>query len=73
LSPGADLDKTRREQQLAEVLETLPPKFRAAIIMHYRCDMTYEQIATKMGVTTHAVKKNISRGLQACRRKMAKG
>jgi RNA polymerase sigma-70 factor (ECF subfamily) len=71
-SPEVEFEKARRERHLAIIVEALPPKFRTAIILHYHHGMTYEQIAAKMGVTTHAVKKNISRGLQACRHKMMK-
>lgn len=60
-----------RERKLAEVIDGLPHRTRAAIIMHYRDGLTYRNIAEKTGVTVHAVKQSISRGLQNCRRKTA--
>jgi RNA polymerase sigma factor (sigma-70 family) len=71
-NPDVALDEGRSRRWLADVIKSLPPKFRAALVMHYHHGMTYQEIAAKMGVTDHAVKKNISRGLQACRRKVAK-
>lgn len=72
--PGPEEHATRleRERRLSEIINALSPKFKAAIILHYAHDLSHQEIADKLGVTPHAVKKNISRGLQACRRKMSK-
>ncbi|MGH8086945.1 MAG: RNA polymerase sigma factor, partial [Stenotrophomonas sp.] len=39
--------------------------------MQYRDGLSYKQIAERMGVSSHMVKKHVVRGLAVCRRAMA--
>lgn len=53
--------------RLGEVLRQLPPKCRAAILMHRRDGMTYNEIGATLGVSSSMVKKYLSQGLARCR------
>ena len=54
-------------ERLDEVLRHLSPKCRAAILMHRRDGMTYNEIAAELGVSASMVKKYLSQGLARCR------
>ena len=72
--PGVDLsvDAARRIARLREVLRQLPPKCCAAIVLKYRYEMSYEEIAQRLGVSAHMVKKYLAQALAHCRRRMAR-
>jgi RNA polymerase sigma factor (sigma-70 family) len=65
-----ELDTSIRSQRLREVLEELSPKCRAAVTLQYCHDMSYEQIAARLGISTHMVKKYLAQALVHCRRRM---
>lgn len=65
------LDNGQLVERLREVLEQLPPKCRAAIILQYRYDLSYQEIADRLGLSTHMVKKYLTQALGHCRRRMA--
>ncbi|GAA0913690.1 RNA polymerase sigma factor [Luteibacter anthropi] len=67
---GADVDRELRRRRLADVIGRLSPKCRAVLVMHYRDDMPYRDIAEALGVSTNMVKKYIVKGLAACRQGM---
>jgi RNA polymerase sigma-70 factor (ECF subfamily) len=66
------LDTRRRLTLLREVLEQLPPRCRTAVLLQYRDGLTYQQIAGRLGVSPHMVKKYLAQGLAHCRRRMAR-
>jgi RNA polymerase sigma-70 factor (ECF subfamily) len=68
----APLDASRRVERLREVLKQLPPKCRAAVILQYRYELSYEEIAERLEVSTHMVKKYLAQALGHCRRRMAR-
>jgi RNA polymerase sigma-19 factor, ECF subfamily len=65
-----DVDLAARVARLERVLATLAPKHRAALVLHRQEGMTYEEIAARIGVSAHAVKKYISVGLAQCRARL---
>lgn len=67
----ADLDSESRRQHLHRLIERLSPKCKAVLVMHYRDDMSYREIAERMSISTNMVKKYIVKGLAACRQRMA--
>lgn len=69
---GRELDTEQRTRRLREVLQQLSPKCRAAVELQYWHDLSYEEIAVRLGVSTHMVKKYLSQGLMHCRRRMAR-
>jgi RNA polymerase sigma-70 factor (ECF subfamily) len=69
---AGELDTAVRIKRLREVLQQLPPKCQAAVVMQYWHGMRYEDIALRLGVSTNMVKKYLSQGLLHCRRRMAR-
>lgn len=70
--PGGAVDAERRIRRLREVLQQLSPKCRAAVELQYWHGLSYEEIALRLGVSTHMVKKYLTQGLMHCRRRMAR-
>ncbi len=66
------LNTTQRIARLRVVLAQLPPKCRAAVILQNRDGLTYQEIATRLGVSPHTVKKYLTHALAHCRRRMAR-
>lgn len=64
-------ERAQRQRRLQELLATLPEHTRAVLVMQYRDGLSYKQIAARLGVSTHMVKKHVVRGLSACRRALA--
>lgn len=60
------MDNRRR---IAGVLESLPPALRVALIMRDMDELSYEEIATELGIGLSAVKMRISRARQEFRRR----
>jgi len=70
-SAEADVDRELRRQRLGAMIKRLSPKCRAVLVMHYRDDLSYREIAERLSISTHMVKKYIVKGLAACRQRMA--
>jgi RNA polymerase sigma factor (sigma-70 family) len=68
----AEVDATRRVARLQEVLQELSPKCCAAVIMQYRHEFSYEEIALRLEVSPRMVKKYLAQALSHCRRRMAR-
>ncbi len=64
-------ERAQRRQRLQALLRTLPGRTRAVLVMQYRDGLSYKQIAERMGVSSHMVKKHVVRGLSVCRRALA--
>jgi len=69
---GGQLDTEQRVKMLREVLHQLPAKCHAAVVLQYWHELSYEEIAQRLGVSTHMVKKYLSQALTHCRRRMAR-
>jgi RNA polymerase sigma factor (sigma-70 family) len=52
-------------------VDGLPIRQRAAVYLHYRADMSFERVATVMGITPGAARTHSSRGVEAIRRRLA--
>jgi RNA polymerase sigma factor (sigma-70 family) len=66
-TPEELLFRERRDRQVAAVIDKLPPRHRAVLLMHYHHEMTYRQIADRVGVSVHTIKKHLSQALALCR------
>jgi RNA polymerase sigma-70 factor (ECF subfamily) len=66
--PESRLSMDEGRQSVREMLETLSEKDRAAIVMRYWYDMSYQEIAESLDLTVSAVKSRLHRA----RRDMAK-
>lgn len=60
-------ERAQRRRRLQTLLGTLPERTRAVLVMQYRDGLSYKQIAQRMGVSPHMVKKHVVRGLSMCR------
>jgi RNA polymerase sigma-70 factor (ECF subfamily) len=69
---AVELDDEQRIARLRQVLQQLPPKCHAAVVMQYWHGLSYEEIAQRLGISTHMVKKYLSQALVHCRRRMAR-
>lgn len=69
---AGQLDTEQRVNRLREVLEQLPPKCHAAVVLQYWHGLSYEEIAQRLGISTHMVKKYLTQALVHCRRRMAR-
>jgi RNA polymerase sigma factor (sigma-70 family) len=65
------LDARRRVERLRAVLKQLPPKCCAAVVLRYRYELSVQEIAERLDVSTYMVKKYLGQGLSLCRRRMA--
>ena len=61
---------SQQMKRLEDVLRHLSPKCRAAILMHRRDGMTYDEIARTLGISSSMVKKHLSQGLARCRSRL---
>jgi RNA polymerase sigma-70 factor (ECF subfamily) len=66
------LDATRRVARLRVVLNELSPKCCAAVILQYRHELSYQEIADRLEVSPRMVKKYLTQALSHCRRRMAR-
>ena len=69
---GAPLDSSQRVDRLRVVLKQLPRKCRAVVVLRYQNECSYQEIAERLEVSTHMVKKYLAQGLSHCRRRMAR-
>jgi RNA polymerase sigma-70 factor (ECF subfamily) len=67
---GVDRDAMRR--RLARIMARLSPKCRVAMILRYRDELGYRDIAERLHVSPNMVKKYIVKGLTACRQGMSR-
>jgi RNA polymerase sigma factor (sigma-70 family) len=56
--------------RLNRAMARLSPKSRAALVLHRRDGLTYEEIAQRLDTSVHMVKKYIASGLEHCRARM---
>ena len=68
--PEHDVDHALRAKRLTEVFAELSPKCRAAVVLQYRDERTYAEIAAQLGVSTNMVKKYLAYAVAHCRRRM---
>jgi RNA polymerase sigma factor (sigma-70 family) len=70
--PGfeTDVDTERRVARMCEVIEELSPKCCAAVVMQYRHELSYQEIAVHLGVSPRMVKKYLTQALNHFRKRM---
>lgn len=57
--------------ELAELTDGLGPKERAAVVLRYGYDLSYDQIASALGSTPDAARQATSTGVRRIRRRIA--
>ena len=65
---GADDDRPAFEE-LAPLTDGLPPKERAAVVLRYGYDLSYDQIAAALGSSEDAARQAASTGVRRLRRR----
>ena len=70
-SPAATLERERQEQELEQALRQLPDHQRVPLVLFHFDDMSYQDIATLLGVSLGKVKTDIHRGREALRKHLA--
>jgi RNA polymerase sigma-70 factor (ECF subfamily) len=65
-----DIDLQRRVARLSAVLMQLPPKCQQVVSLQYQQGLNHEQVAERLGVSTHMVKKYLAQALVLCRKRM---
>lgn len=60
-----------RRTLVEQALQKLPPVQRVPLVLYHMEDLSYEEIATKLGVSLGKVKTDIFRGREALRQKLA--
>jgi RNA polymerase sigma-70 factor (ECF subfamily) len=68
----AQIDVAQQVKQLREVLRQLPPRWHAAVMLHYVRGLSYDEVAQQLGVSTLMVKKYLGKALGHCRRRMVR-
>jgi RNA polymerase sigma factor (sigma-70 family) len=58
--------------ELAELTDGLGPKERAAVVLRYGYDLSYDQIASALGSTPDAARQATSTGVRRLRRRITK-
>ncbi|HXR12083.1 MAG TPA: sigma factor-like helix-turn-helix DNA-binding protein, partial [Gaiellaceae bacterium] len=55
-------------EELADLTGELPPKERAAVVLRYGYDLTYDEIGTALGSTESAARQAASAGVRRLRK-----
>jgi RNA polymerase sigma-70 factor (ECF subfamily) len=63
---GEILDERQRHETLAEALASLPERCREVVQLRFQENLSYKEIAARLGVTTDTVKVQLGRGLRRC-------
>ena len=67
-APGVGdlLDERQRHETLAEALASLPERCREVVQLRFQENLSYKEIAERLGVTTDTVKVQLGRGVRRC-------
>ncbi len=67
-SPGAGeaIDARQHHEVLAEAIARLPERCREVVLLRFQENLSYKEIAARLGVTTDTVKVQLGRGLRRC-------
>ncbi len=66
-SPQEEAERRERREQIEKGLQTLPPEYRAVLVLREIHQLHYEEIAEALGVDVGTVKSRISRGRKRLR------
>jgi RNA polymerase sigma-70 factor (ECF subfamily) len=62
--PDQEVSKKQEREHVRRMLGTLPPVYRAAVVLRYWYDMSYQEIATAMDTSESAIKSRLHRARQ---------
>ncbi len=69
-SPEADYDDQNREERLARIVRALPPMQKAVFVLARYEDRSHAEIAARLGISVHTVKKHMLRAIHHCREEL---
>ena len=67
-----EVDVARRGAQLQTILKQLSPKCQAAVLLRFTHDLSYREVALRLGVSPQMARKYVVQALSHCRRRMAR-
>lgn len=70
VAPGNPATEHGRCDEVELALQTLPPAQRVPLVLYHLDQLTYEEIAQKLGISLGKVKTDIFRGREALRKKL---
>jgi RNA polymerase sigma-70 factor (ECF subfamily) len=65
-----EMDREQRIERLREILPQLSAKCLATVVLKFWHGLSYEEIAQRLDISPHTVKKHLSHALAHCRRRM---
>ena len=65
-------DAAQRSARLQAVLKQLGPKCQAAVILRFTHELSYREVARRLGVSPQMARKYVVQALSHCRRRMAR-
>lgn len=65
--PSTEVDTQQRLEELEKVLDFVPAKVKAALLLHRYAGFSIEEIAVKIGVSKPTAKRYLAAGLAHCR------
>lgn len=69
-------DRAQARQELAALSRAvagLSPRVRQALILHKFCHLSYNQVATVLGISPKTVEKHLAKGIALCRAALHRG
>ena len=69
--PAARADGSQGIEELERLLEQLPPRVGAALVLHRIAGYTVQEIADEFGVARETAKKYLARAVEHCRNSRA--
>jgi RNA polymerase sigma factor (sigma-70 family) len=58
------------EGALLEALQGLSPRQRSCVVLRYYLELSYEEMASTLGISANSVKTHLKRGMAALRERM---
>lgn len=69
-APAAAIDAAERQERLEQALQELPDHQRVPLVLFHFEDMSYQEIASNLGVSLPKVKSDIHRGREALKKEL---
>ncbi len=66
--PHLQLERQKAIQELEKILVTLPPVYQSVLLLRKRDGLNHAEIAEKLGISIHTVRKYLTRAMTECRK-----
>ena len=71
--PHAHIERQKAIQDLEKILTSLPPIYQSVLLMRKRDGLNHAEIAEKLGISIHTVRKYLTRAVTECRKAHSMG